>query len=73
MDCCSRVVDVFAEVGVPTLLNREVVPLRGKESCRGGVYVTMVEDPMYRHDQGFGESVEDRMKLQIGIHHDESC
>jgi hypothetical protein len=33
----------------------------------------MVEDLMYRHDQEFGESVEDRMKLQIGIHYDESC
>jgi hypothetical protein len=32
-----------------------------------------VEDLMYRHDQKFDESVEDRMKLQIGIHHDESC
>jgi hypothetical protein len=72
VDGCSRVVDIFAEAGVPTLLNREVVPLRGEESCRG-LYVTIVEDLVYRHDQEFGESVEDRMKLLIGIHHDESC
>jgi hypothetical protein len=57
---------------VSTLLDREVVPLRGKESCRG-VYATIVEDLMYRHDQEISESVEDRMKLQIGIHYDESC
>jgi hypothetical protein len=66
------VIDVVAEAGVPNLLNREVIPLRGKESCRE-VYFALVEDLMYRHDQEIGESVEDRIKLQIGIHHDESC
>jgi hypothetical protein len=72
VDCCSRVVDVFAEAGLPALLNREIVPLCGKESRRG-LYVTIVENLMYRHDQEFGESVEGRIKLQIGIHHNESC
>ena len=72
MDGCSRVIDVVAEAGVPNLLNRGVIPLRGEESCRV-VYFALVEDLMYRHDQEIGESVEDRMKLQISIHHDESC
>ena len=70
-DDCSRVIDVGAETGVPTLLNRETVHLRGGESSRE-VYATLVEDPMYRHDQEFGESIRDCMELQIGIRHDES-
>jgi hypothetical protein len=72
VDGCGRIVDVFAEAGVPTLLNREVVPLRGEESCRG-VHVTIEEDLMYRYDQEIGKSVKDCMTLQIGIHGDESC
>ena len=47
-------VDVVAEAGVPTLLNRDAVFLGGSESCRW-VYVTLVEDLMCRHDQEFGE------------------
>ena len=46
--------DVVAEAKVLILLNREDVFLSGGESCRG-VYVTIVEDLMYRHDQEFGE------------------
>jgi hypothetical protein len=72
VDGCSRVIDVVAEVGVSNLLHREAIFPSGNESCRG-VYVTLVEDLMYHHDQEIGESVEDRMKLQVGIHHDESC
>jgi hypothetical protein len=72
VDDCSRMIDVVAEAGVPTLLNREVIFLRGGESCRV-VYFALVEDLMYRHDQEIGESVEGRMKLQIEVHHDESC
>jgi hypothetical protein len=72
VDDCSRVIDVVAEAGVPTLLNRKIIFLRGGESCRE-LYFALVEDLMYRHNQEFGESVEDRMKLQIGIHHEESC
>lgn len=72
VDDCSRVIDVDAETGVPTLLNRETVYLRGGEISRE-VYATLVEDLMYRDDQEFDESVEDRMKLLLGIHHDESC
>ena len=53
------------------LLNREIVYLRGNESCRG-VYFTLVEDLMYRHDQEFGERIKDCMELQLGIRHDES-
>jgi hypothetical protein len=66
------VIDVFAEAGAPTLLNREIVYLCGDESCRA-VYVTLVEDLMYRHDQEFGEGVEDCIRIQIGIHRDKSC
>jgi hypothetical protein len=68
MKCCIvgclgvQVADVVAEAGVPNLLNREVIPLRGEESCRE-VYFALVEDLMYRRDQEIGESVEDRMKL----------
>ena len=65
-------IDVVAEAGVPNLLNREVIPLRGEESCRV-VYFALVEDLMYRHDQEFGESIENCIEFQIGIHHDESC
>ena len=43
-------IDVVAEAGVPNLLNRGVIPLRGEESCRV-VYFALVEDLMYRHDQ----------------------
>jgi hypothetical protein len=28
---------------------------------------------MYRHNQEIGESVEDCIRLQTGIHHEESC
>jgi hypothetical protein len=56
---------------MPTLLNREIVYLRGDESC-SALYVTLVEDLMYRHNQEFGEGIEDCMELQIGIRHDES-
>jgi hypothetical protein len=47
------VIDVVAEVGVSNLLHREAIFPSGDESCRG-VYVTLVEDLMYRHDQEFG-------------------
>jgi len=72
VDGCSRVIDVGAETGVSNPLNRETVYLRGGENSRE-VYATVVEDLMYRHDQEFREGVEDRMRLPIGIHHDESC
>jgi len=48
------VFDVVAKAKVLILLNREVAFLSGGESC-GGVYVTLEEDLMYRHDQESGE------------------
>jgi hypothetical protein len=66
------VIDVSAEAEVPTLLHRGAVFLSSGKSCRG-VYVTIVEDLMYHHNQEIGESVEDCIRLQTGIHHEESC
>lgn len=62
MNRYSQVVDVFAETGVPSLLNREVVFLSGSES-RWGLFVTLIEDLTYRHNHEFGESVGDRIKV----------